>query len=193
MNDKHRIAMGPYLAGEESVHDKLVSEDYECFQHSPDAVLCDPDYIQRKTAEFEKEVNRMLDKHKNQILTRKQWQAEFLKPSWTFKEPSLIWPEIVVTNMFTKPDNLYYVAYDDGKGKHVVFFTNNYFFTSALGDSFVHVSTTTRGRAVPRPGCEDGNMDTLAKFKAVLHSDARYLYSHEELIDFLDELGRVKH
>lgn len=171
LSDKHKAVMGLDLDGEEPMYDKLVEEGQ---------VPNGQPWFCKKEEPIEP------------ILTREEWYSEFLKPTSCLNEPSLIWPKSVIADIFNKGDNLYYVGYDDGKGKHVVFFTNNYFFTEKLGDSFVHVSTTTRGRAVPRPGCEDGIMNTPAKFKAVLHPDARYLYSADELIDFLDELGRVR-
>lgn len=180
LNDKHKTAMGLDLDGEEPVHDKLVKEGQD---------LHDQSWFNKKCEILG---NRMKEENADPILTREEWYTEFLKPTSYLNEPSLVWPKSVIADIFNKGDNLYYVAYNDGEGKHVVFFTNNYFFTEKLGDSFVHVSTTTRGRAVPRSGCEDGIMNTPAKFKAVLHPDARYLYSADELIDFLDEIGRVR-
>lgn len=186
MNDKHRIAMGLDLDGEEPVHDKLISEGVS---------MTDAAWFRHKSSVREKlsmaHNNRIVKK--DPVLTKEEWISEFQSLKSPFNQPSLIWPESVVADIFHKGDNICYVGYDDGEGKSVVFFTNNYFFTDALGDSFVHVSSVTRGTAVPRKGCEDGLMNTPAKFKAVFHPESRYLYSHEELIDFLDELGRVKH
>lgn len=129
-------------------------------------------------------------------LTREEWYQEFAKPvlptNLGIKNPYCqILTAEEVRRAFWCGHNINWVGYREGD-KGCVFFTSNYHFCDKLGDKFVHVSGTTRNTAVPRPGCEDGHMNTLEKFKAVFHAEDIYIYSKEELVDFLDTIGMVE-
>lgn len=125
-----------------------------------------------------------------QIKTRNEWMEAFTAPT-VLKQQCLILNESQITECFNKGERFTYVGYHDDK-HCVVFFTSTYFFTDNLGAKFVHCSSIAGSRAVPRPGCEDGWMNTFDKYKAVHCVDTTIIYSYEELIDFLDKLGMVE-
>lgn len=74
----------------------------------------------------------------------------------------------------------------------VAFFTNNHIFAYPyLGDKFGSCTMAVPPLCIPRPGCEDGVMNTFEKY-SVVHKRSKTLWSEDELIDFLETLGMVE-
>lgn len=68
----------------------------------------------------------------------------------------------------------------------VVFFSRNHLYGyQTIPEDFTSCSFGIPGHCVARPGCEDGVIDTFDKYKAVHGHKTRYLWSIQELVDFI--------
>lgn len=56
-----------------------------------------------------------------------------------------------------------------------------------LPEAFISVSLHIPSKAAPRPGLEDGFIDTVEKFMIVFGDDQRHLNTVDELVDYLNE------
>lgn len=89
-------------------------------------------------------------------------------------------------------NNITAVTYTKDDENQVEFFTNNHILGYPfLGDDFCPCSMSTPITAVPRPGCEDGVLDSVDKYNAVFNR-TRHIWSMDELIDFLATIGMVE-
>lgn len=88
-------------------------------------------------------------------------------------------------------NNITGITWSDDLGNEAEFFTNNHLFGYPhLGDDFCPCSMSTPMSCVPRPGCEDGIINSVDKYLAV-HKRALMIWSMDELIDFLAQRGMV--
>ena len=71
--------------------------------------------------------------------------------------------------------------------RSVFFYTNDHRFGyGILGKDFVPYSTALPMRVAPRPGLENGIIDTLGKYELVFENDTRCIESIDVLIDYVN-------
>ena len=125
-------------------------------------------------------------------MTRTEWIELFTTGMDKPHTKGVIYTEEQVDEIIKRGERITSICYTDDDGKDHEFFTNNHIFAyPAMGNYWCSCSMGFPISVVPRPGCEDGIIDNFAKYK-VVHGSDFYMWSYDELIDYLATLGMVK-
>lgn len=133
-------------------------------------------------------------------MNREQWKEFFKTGNGKPHCAGRVLSKAEVTSIFKDPNGtITSITYQDDLGNVAEFFSDNHIFGyPELGPDFISSTMLTRQPCVPRPGCEDGNINSLDKYHAVFKVELS-IWSEDELIDFLatrfkvdDEIPKLK-
>lgn len=88
---------------------------------------------------------------------------------------------------FNRQGTLVTITHRRNENERIFFFSDDHCFGyPILPDGFVPCTSVFPMYVKPRPGVEDGWVNTIEKFIAVFHYDARQINSIEELVEYLN-------